>query len=332
MKKLVYKILNVSLVFLLIMLFFNINKVNAILTDEMKTQFNYNIKEVETGHINIELAKEILSYIYAIDNGKEDNKTLAKAIQEEGIDLNRLNNCLSKIAEKSDEWEDAGEGIGKSEIDDIQDKLKELDNNKPNNPDDKDQDFNTDFNDQAKVSPELIQFNNEINRLNNRWETVKDLESARDDRNEFRNDLKTLKSKVEAFVPKLEEDASYIAGLKTRIESLERRMGSVQSTEVTKVPVISSINPMDYRPSDLTTENAGGLTTIGGKILGMVNTVGVVISVIVLTLIGIKYMIGSVDEKAQYKQTMVPYVIGAVLLMSGTTVVNVLYQLGKNIW
>jgi len=68
-----------------------------------------------------------------------------------------------------------------------------------------------------------------------------------------------------------------------------------------------------------------------GQILGIINTVGVVVSVIILMVIGIKYMLGSVEEKAEYKKTMSNYIIGAMLLFGITTIANIFYTIGTKI-
>ena len=60
---------------------------------------------------------------------------------------------------------------------------------------------------------------------------------------------------------------------------------------------------------------------------GIVQVVGVVIAVIIILVIGIKYMIGSAEEKAEYKKTMIPYLVGAILIFAGATIVNVVYNL-----
>lgn len=67
------------------------------------------------------------------------------------------------------------------------------------------------------------------------------------------------------------------------------------------------------------------------NVLGIVQVIGSVVSVIMLIAIGIKYMLGSVEEKAEYKQTIIPYLIGAALVFSGTTIPQILYQISKNI-
>lgn len=95
------------------------------------------------------------------------------------------------------------------------------------------------------------------------------------------------------------------------------------------IPISSNaaINPEDYNPGQLV--NAGKLSDIGGKILGIIQNIGIFLGVIVICIIGIKYMLGSVEEKAQYKETMIPFIVGAILLMIFPTIVNVIYNFAK---
>lgn len=65
---------------------------------------------------------------------------------------------------------------------------------------------------------------------------------------------------------------------------------------------------------------------IGNVVVWIVRTIGQTISVIMLLVIGIKYIIGSVEEKAEYKQTMWPYILGAVLIFSGATLTDLIYS------
>ena len=84
-----------------------------------------------------------------------------------------------------------------------------------------------------------------------------------------------------------------------------------------------------YRPSD--TGMNSELKDKAGIALGIIQTVGSVISVIALAVIGIKYMLGSVEEKAEYKKTMMPYIIGAIMVFATSNIVSILYNLGKEI-
>lgn len=67
------------------------------------------------------------------------------------------------------------------------------------------------------------------------------------------------------------------------------------------------------------------------KVLGIIQTVGIVISVIMLMVIGMKYILSSVEERADYKQTLMPYLIGAVLVFAGTTIPQIIYIIASNI-
>ena len=73
------------------------------------------------------------------------------------------------------------------------------------------------------------------------------------------------------------------------------------------------------------------LTKVGNNIVTIIQVVGIVIEVIVLLVIGIKYMMGSASEKAEYKKTMIPYIVGAVLIFAGTSLVRVIYSLSTSV-
>ena len=46
-------------------------------------------------------------------------------------------------------------------------------------------------------------------------------------------------------------------------------------------------------------------------------------------VIGIKYMMGSAEEKAEYKKTMIPYLIGAVLLFAAVNLATYIYGIAE---
>ena len=68
------------------------------------------------------------------------------------------------------------------------------------------------------------------------------------------------------------------------------------------------------------------IDTAGKQIVGILQTVGVSVSVIVLIVIGIKYMMGSAEEKAEYKKTFMPYIIGAALIFAASVFAQVAYD------
>ena len=42
-------------------------------------------------------------------------------------------------------------------------------------------------------------------------------------------------------------------------------------------------------------------------------------------------MMGSASEKAEYKKTMIPYIVGAVLIFAASTLANMAYQFATSI-
>ncbi len=77
---------------------------------------------------------------------------------------------------------------------------------------------------------------------------------------------------------------------------------------------------------DPKTDNTGDITKVGNKIMGILQVVGVLIAVIILMVLGIKYMMGSAEEKAEYKKTMIPYIVGAILIFAAATIANAIYN------
>lgn len=92
------------------------------------------------------------------------------------------------------------------------------------------------------------------------------------------------------------------------------------------------INPETYNPGS--SDNASGATRIkdmGNIIIGSIQIIASILSVILLMVMGIKYMVGSVEEKAEYKKTMLPYVIGIIMVFSITTILGIIANLSKNL-
>ena len=59
--------------------------------------------------------------------------------------------------------------------------------------------------------------------------------------------------------------------------------------------------------------------------------VGVVVAMIVITALGIKFMTGSVEEKAKVKETLIPFVIGCIIIFGAYTIWNIVLQLTQSL-
>ena len=99
----------------------------------------------------------------------------------------------------------------------------------------------------------------------------------------------------------------------------------------TATMVFAAIDPSQY-----TGENKGSLDTasvdkIGNQLINILSVGGSIISVIILIVLGIKYMMGSAEEKAEYKKTLMPYVIGAALVFAASALAGIIFGFAQNL-
>ena len=69
-------------------------------------------------------------------------------------------------------------------------------------------------------------------------------------------------------------------------------------------------------------------TKFANKILGFVQWAGYAIAVGMLIYVGIKYVMASANEKADLKNSLIKYVIGAVLIAGAATISQWIFNIG----
>ena len=83
----------------------------------------------------------------------------------------------------------------------------------------------------------------------------------------------------------------------------------------------SQINPADLTPT-YTEGGDTGLKEKATNIMGWIRNIAIIAAVIVVMVIGVKYILGSVEEKAEYKKTFMPLIIGLFLVVAASTIVT----------
>lgn len=81
---------------------------------------------------------------------------------------------------------------------------------------------------------------------------------------------------------------------------------------------------LDTEITPQVTNAATNVTKVAGQVLNIIQIVGVAVATIMLTVLGIKYVSASPNEKAEYKKGMTIYVIGAVLLFGASILIGVI--------
>lgn len=91
--------------------------------------------------------------------------------------------------------------------------------------------------------------------------------------------------------------------------------------------ISTSVFATEFRPTDVSvdTSNTDKVQDIGASILGIIRVVGTIVAVGMLIVLGIKYMMGSAEERAEYKKTLFPYFIGAILIFAATNLADMVY-------
>ena len=85
------------------------------------------------------------------------------------------------------------------------------------------------------------------------------------------------------------------------------------------------------KPSDIKESygDTGDLTTKAGQIMGMIRNIAAIAAVIIIMILGVKYMLGSVEEKADYKKSFIPLIIGIILVVAAALIATFIFNMAE---
>ena len=147
--------------------------------------------------------------------------------------------------------------------------------------------------------------------------------------NEIDRQIEAAQNEIEAYRDAIEILERTIERAQAIIDSIQSDRGDDRNS-FSFVDVLSNYDWYANAANGYS-ENTGGLENKISIILTVITNIGMVIAILMSAIIGIKYMLGSVEEKAEYKKDMVPYLVGAVLIFGICAIIKVLQQLGQNI-
>ena len=87
-------------------------------------------------------------------------------------------------------------------------------------------------------------------------------------------------------------------------------------------------------PSKITgtsTEASNSVTDVANIILGIIQVIAVAVAVIMLTVLGIKYISAAPEGKADIKKSAVVYIVGAVLLFGTTGILQLIKSFANSV-
>lgn len=71
------------------------------------------------------------------------------------------------------------------------------------------------------------------------------------------------------------------------------------------------------------------LNSKAGKILAYIRNIAVIAGVIIITILGVKYMTGSLEEKAEYKKSFIPLIVGIIVIMAATAIATTIFSIAS---
>ena len=102
--------------------------------------------------------------------------------------------------------------------------------------------------------------------------------------------------------------------------------------ELTEIKIASSIiDPGNFEPPALKDKDTAVFINKASTIVFVIRTIGIVVTVVCLMLIGIKYMTSSIEEKAEYKKSMIPYLVGVFIFFALTQLLGVIIKVTQSI-
>lgn len=89
---------------------------------------------------------------------------------------------------------------------------------------------------------------------------------------------------------------------------------------------VNNFDPYTIQPNGI---DGNTVTKYTNRLASVLTVAGIVIAVVCLMILGFKFIIGSATEKAEYKKTLVPVVIGIAMIALITSIVSGLYSAGN---
>ena len=75
-----------------------------------------------------------------------------------------------------------------------------------------------------------------------------------------------------------------------------------------------------------TSDDVSGFKEIAGRVIKAIRNVAAIAAVVIVSILGIKYMIGSTEERADYKKSFIPLIVGIVVVVGAAQIATMLFS------
>lgn len=77
-----------------------------------------------------------------------------------------------------------------------------------------------------------------------------------------------------------------------------------------------------------TAANIDGVKNVAGNVIKLIRNVAAIAAVVIISILGIKYMIGSTEERAEYKKSFIPLIVGIVVVLAASSIASLIFSMG----
>lgn len=121
--------------------------------------------------------------------------------------------------------------------------------------------------------------------------------------------------------------------MKGTIKLLSVLMIAIMLVAVVSVPVhagnltgqLDELETAMKDPKNQAGDETDDIRGMVAKVINLIRNVAVIGGVLLLTIIGFKYMLGSAEEKADYKKSLIPLVVGIIVVMAASQIMSMIF-------
>ena len=85
------------------------------------------------------------------------------------------------------------------------------------------------------------------------------------------------------------------------------------------------INDVDSKGKGVATE-VNGVKELAGKVIRIIRNIAAIAAIVIISILGIKYMMGSTQEKADYKKSFIPLIVGIVVVFGAAQIASMIFS------
>ena len=85
------------------------------------------------------------------------------------------------------------------------------------------------------------------------------------------------------------------------------------------------IDDVDKAGEGVATE-VDGVKDLAGRVIKIIRNVAAIAAIVIISILGIKYMMGSTQEKADYKKSFIPLIVGIIVVFGAAQIASMIFS------